>query len=86
MELSFTARNAVIQSLSIKNGEQFMVTSTTKGKKLHEIDDWNYVLASPFKKSFAGKSRQKVQVELAKSMNEMFGAGSYDAGDYVHPH
>ena len=36
LELSFTARNAVIQSLSIKNGEQFMVTSTTKGKKLHD--------------------------------------------------
>ena len=63
-----------------------MVTSTTKGKKLHEIDDWNSVLAAPFKKSFAGKNRQKVQVELAKSMNEMFGAGSYDAGDYAHPH
>lgn len=75
----------MIQALSIRNGEHFMVTSTLKGKKLHEIKDWNSVLAVPFKKSVAGKCRPKLQAELAKCMNELFGAGSYGAGDYVRP-
>ncbi|KAK0106776.1 Biotin/lipoate A/B protein ligase [Cadophora gregata] len=80
LELSFTARNATIQSLSIKDGENFMVTSSAKDKKVHEIADWDSVLAAPFKKSYVGKSRHKVQAQLAKSMNELFGAGSYDTG------
>lgn len=75
----------MIQVSSLKKGEHYMVTSMMKGTKLHEINDWNSVLAPPFKKSLPGKSRPKIQAELAKSMNELFGAGSYEAGDYVHP-
>ncbi|KAH7305060.1 hypothetical protein BKA65DRAFT_521027 [Rhexocercosporidium sp. MPI-PUGE-AT-0058] len=85
LELSFTARNGVIQASTLQHGEHFMVTSTIGGTKLHEISDWNSVLATPFKKSVAGKSRPKIQAELARSMNELFGAGSYEAGEYLHP-
>ena len=69
----------------LKHGEYFMVTSTMKGLKLNEITDWNFVLAPPFRKSLAGQSRPKDQSQLARSMNELFGTGSYEAGDYLRP-
>lgn len=62
-----------------------MITSNAKDKKLYEIKDWDSILAAPFNKSFVGKNRPKVQAQLAKSMNEIFGAGSYLAGDYINP-
>ncbi|KAL2073940.1 hypothetical protein VTL71DRAFT_11266 [Oculimacula yallundae] len=84
-QFDFTARNGAIQEPSINLGQGWMITSAMKGQKLHEITEWNTVLAKPFKKSFPGKSRLRVQADLAIPLNRLFGLGAYDASLYSIP-
>ncbi|CZT12449.1 related to lipoyltransferase [Rhynchosporium agropyri] len=83
-ELKFSARNGVINELSIyKKGVGNMITSSIKGKKLHEIRDWNLVLAAPFKKSYPEKSRDLVRAEMGRSLNRLFGNGDLMVEEYT---